>query len=359
MRRLRRVAVSGLGTFVLTVLLPAGPAQAAAPTPFPPGTPLTRAAGVFSAVILFALAVAVLRGGPRPTPPPGAGPDPSPDADPALPAASGRQVAVLTPDASAPALTLTDRFSPSHTEELPAHTAVRPRPAGLAVAPSPGTRFHPPVGRTAPDRSRVDPYTLAVEVSLDGRTATVSLDGARAGRPGPPHTWCPGAEASCSAPLALLLGEASGRCLRVDLARCPDAVAVGGPPTQRWWYTLRLVRQVIAAGGQVTVVGDLIDDRFPAQCHRVAALRRGWLAAVCHESPGGRRQPVTVGSEEGVRLCGRCAPQFSDGYTHGGLYEAFWIVEQQIEEFDGGVGLSGPDQLEGCGDRGAPFPDAR
>ncbi|MFI7023955.1 hypothetical protein ACIBMZ_14720 [Micromonospora sp. NPDC049900] len=269
MRRLRRVAVSGLGTFVLTVLLPAGPAQAAATTPFPPGAPLTQAAGVFGAVILFALAVAVLRGPPRPP----AAPDPVPDPDVSVPVGPFPSVALPTPTAALP--TLADRFSPLHTVLPPTRTAVLSRPPGPAAAPRSGTRLRPagrpPVERTAPGRTAlVDPYALTAEVRLDGRTVTVSLDGARTDRPGPPHTWCAGTRGFTSAALPLLLGGASGRCLQVDLARCPDALTVGGPPPQQRWYAWRLVRQVVDAGGRVTVVGDLDDDGLPAGCHRVA-----------------------------------------------------------------------------------------
>ncbi|MFI7081115.1 hypothetical protein ACIBO1_27820 [Micromonospora sp. NPDC049903] len=271
MRRLRRVAVSGLGTFVLTVLLPAGPAQAAAPTPFQPGAPLTQAAGVFGAVILFALAVAVLRGRSRPTPTPTPAPGPDPAPDPSMSAESPPTITLLTPSVSAAVPTLADRFSPLRTGTLPARTAVLSRPSGSAAAPRPGARSGRPVERTAPGRSTlVDPYALTAEVRLDGRTVTVSLDGARTDRPGPPHTWYAGSGTFSSATLPLLLGEASGRWLEVDLTRCPDALAIGGPPPQQRWYALRLVRQVIDAGGQVTVVGDLTDDRLPAQCHRVA-----------------------------------------------------------------------------------------
>ncbi|MFF0721532.1 hypothetical protein [Micromonospora sp. NPDC003816] len=263
MRRLRRVAVSGLGTFVPIVLLPAGPAQAAAPTPFPPGAPLTQAAGVFGAVILFALAVAVLRG--RPRPPAAPAPDPS------MPAGSPPTITLLTPAVSAAVPTLADHFSPRRTGTSPARTAVLSRPVGPTVASRPDARSRPPGGWTTPGRSTlVDPYALTTEVLLDGRAVTVSLDGARADRPGPPHTWRAGVREPCSATLPLQLGAASGRILQVDLARCPDALTLGGPPPQQRWYASRLVRQVLDAGGQVTVVGDLTDDRLPAECRRVA-----------------------------------------------------------------------------------------
>ncbi|BCB74987.1 hypothetical protein Pflav_013970 [Phytohabitans flavus] len=72
--------------------------------------------------------------------------------------------------------------------------------------------------------------------------------------------------------MPVVLGERGGQRLVADLARCPDVLTVLGAKPHRVRYVLRLARQVLAIGCQVTILGDVFGGSVPAGCRRAAEM---------------------------------------------------------------------------------------
>ncbi|BCB86509.1 hypothetical protein [Phytohabitans suffuscus] len=189
-----------------------------------PDTPLVEAAAICLAALLFAAAVALLRGGRRPHP----------------------MAPALAPPSAGPVY------------EPPAAHRGDPGPAASLA-------HQPPEQPVATERVELVGDLRAGELAV-----AVSLNGVRGDALAPPFGWRGAGQASPLAVLPVVLGERAGLRLFADLARCPDVLTVLGarPHCQR--YALRLVRQVLAIGGRVTVVGDVFGEPLPAGCHRAA-----------------------------------------------------------------------------------------
>lgn len=114
---------------------------------------------------------------------------------------------------------------------------------------------------------------LVAELVADGVRVAVSLVGATGDGPGVAYGWRSAGQAPPVAVLPVVLGDRDGRHLHLDLGRCPDVLTVAGslPDCER--YALRLVRQALANGHGVAVIGDgLFGDALPAGCRRVATM---------------------------------------------------------------------------------------
>ncbi|MGW0502455.1 hypothetical protein [Micromonospora sp. NPDC003241] len=294
-------------------------------TPGRQGAPIFEAIGVFAAVMLFAVAVAVLRGGrgtrgastqtvsaalpPLSDPPPRSDPPVPSDAPPTHghPARSGpppadaeRELVLAGAHSSAPPAddpypaTATSRAPhlPPTAPERPM-APERPTAPERPARPSLGGRLRP-VGPPSPELPRRTPTPapvpplmeppagpgrpevgdateLSADLRVEGLNLSVSLNGARDAAAAPFGWYGPG-EAPPAATLPLLLGDRDGWRLYVDLVRCPDVLTVAGslPDGQR--YARRLIRQALADGNEVTVVGDVLGESLPNGCNRVAQL---------------------------------------------------------------------------------------
>ncbi|MFC0527157.1 hypothetical protein [Phytohabitans kaempferiae] len=175
---------------------------------------------------------------------------------------------------------LAGRFQPLGRQQRPAAPdrpgTVAPTDSDLPGAMAPA---HVPAPATAPDEpcrpEQPEPagqQELTADVWAEGLSVTVSLNGVRGRGSEPPFAWRRAGQALPDAALPLLVGERDGRRLFVDLARCPDVLTVVERATDGQPYAHRLVRQVLAAGNEVTVVGDILGGTLPAGCTRAGAL---------------------------------------------------------------------------------------
>ncbi|QOC93839.1 hypothetical protein [Micromonospora craniellae] len=290
-------------------------------TPGRQGAPIFEAIGVFAAVMLFAVAVAVLRGGrgarqdtarqvndplplsdppsPSDVPPvhghPGRSGLPPADADRELVLAGAHSSAPPVMDPYPATATSRTPHLPPTTPERPEWPTApdRPTPPERPVRPSLGDRLRPvgppslelprrtptpsppvphlPESSAGRSRPEVGDAELSADLRAEGLDLSVSLNGARDAAAAPFGWYGPG-EAPPAATLPLLLGDRDGWRLYVDLVRCPDVLTVAGslPDGQR--YARRLIRQALADGNEVTVVGDILGDSLPNGCNRAEQL---------------------------------------------------------------------------------------
>jgi hypothetical protein len=117
------------------------------------------------------------------------------------------------------------------------------------------------------------PDDLVADLVVAGGRVAVSLVGATGDGPGVAYGWRSAGQAPPVAVLPVVLGDRDGRRLHLDLGRCPDVLTVAGSLPDCEKYALGLVRQVLANGRSVAVVGDgLFGDALPAGCRRVATI---------------------------------------------------------------------------------------
>jgi hypothetical protein len=114
---------------------------------------------------------------------------------------------------------------------------------------------------------------MKTELLVNGAQVRVSLVGVVGEGAASPYGWRDANQPMPGAALSVVLGQWDGRQLQVDLDRCPDTLTVSGRLIQAEWYTLGLIRQLIADGLGVTVVGDdLFAGSLPAGACRVREL---------------------------------------------------------------------------------------
>ena len=143
-----------------------------------------------------------------------------------------------------------------------------PRPAAAVVEGDGHAHQDNPGGGSRPPGD-----DLVADLVVDGARVAVSLVGATGDGPGVAYGWRSAGQAPPVAALPVALGDQDGRCLHLDLGRCPDVLTVAGSLPDCEKYALRLVRQVLANGHGVAVIGDeLFGDALPAGCRRVATM---------------------------------------------------------------------------------------
>ena len=146
-------------------------------------------------------------------------------------------------------------------------SAVPHRPA----PPAPAQRER--VGDGAAGNGGGSPDDFAAELIVDGNRVDASLVGVTGDGPGRPYGWRDATQAPPAATLPVVLGESEGRRLFLDLGRCPDVLTVVGTLPDGEKYALRLIRQLLANGHGVAVLGDeLFHDALPAGCRRLSAM---------------------------------------------------------------------------------------
>jgi hypothetical protein len=117
------------------------------------------------------------------------------------------------------------------------------------------------------------PDDFTAELIVDGNRVGASLVGVTGDGPGRPYGWRDATQAPPPATLPVVLGESDGRRLFLDLGRCPDVLTVVGARPDGEKYALRLIRQLLANGHGVAVLGDeLFRDALPAGCRRLGEM---------------------------------------------------------------------------------------
>ncbi|WP_345626207.1 hypothetical protein [Rugosimonospora acidiphila] len=142
-----------------------------------------------------------------------------------------------------------------------------PPPAGRGGSVGTNVGGQPPSDEDTPTGH------LVADLVVDGSQVAVSLVGVAGDRPDRAYGWRSGGQAPPAAALPVVLGDRDGRRLHLDLGCCPDVFTVTGALPDCEKYALRLIRQVLAGGHGVAVVGDgLFGDTLPAGCRRVASM---------------------------------------------------------------------------------------
>ncbi|GGM03593.1 hypothetical protein GCM10007977_001190 [Dactylosporangium sucinum] len=167
------------------------------------------------------------------------------------------------------------------TPTTPRRPAGQPRPHPPAEVPA-----EIPAGMRAatgrPGSARAD--GIDAELSLGDDVIRVRLAGGRGSAPA--ITWSTAGEEPAGAMAPVYLGQSEGRCLYLDLAQCPDVVAVTGEPDSRERLALAMVDQLSAGirAFRVTVVGRAIGGRPAMHPSGYRKVRR--LADVRTETAG-------------------------------------------------------------------------
>ncbi|WP_238012836.1 hypothetical protein KZZ52_15300 [Dactylosporangium sp. AC04546] len=125
---------------------------------------------------------------------------------------------------------------------------------------------------------------IDAELSLGDDVIRVRLAGGRGTAPA--ITWSTAGEEPADAVVPVYLGQAEGRCLYLDLAQCPDVVAVTGESHSRERLALAMVDQLSAGirAFRVTVVGRAIGGQPAMHPSGYRKVRR--LADVRTETAG-------------------------------------------------------------------------
>jgi hypothetical protein len=115
--------------------------------------------------------------------------------------------------------------------------------------------------------------TLTAELVTDGNRIAVSLAGAADTGRAAAFGWRDAGQAPPVGTLPVLIGEDGGRELFLDLGRCPDVLTIVGDLPDCEKHALRLVRQMLAGGNGVAVLGEqILVDALPVGGRRVEAM---------------------------------------------------------------------------------------
>jgi len=198
-----------------------------------------------------------------------AGPSPKP-ASP-----SGARPAAVAADGADPLQIGAIGFAVSATVGWVVLAASRRRRTGVPAAGPPRSEVRVPAPRytdPGPDTTSVEagPSEFSVQVDGYGLAVDVSLLGHRGG--GVAYTWHEPGAVPPDAAMPVPMGGRDGRVLYVDLARAPDVVTVRGRLADSQRYARELAERLVAAGIEVTVLGDGLGPRVPAGCQRISAL---------------------------------------------------------------------------------------
>ncbi|HWS35976.1 MAG TPA: hypothetical protein VN408_24965 [Actinoplanes sp.] len=211
--------------------------------------------------------------------------------EPAAPPRTPAEPAAVRPGVQPPPRTPVKPVAPPPPRPLPpAPASVPPASASASVPPASGPASVPPASgpasappgpasvpsaaeMTETESDQVPPTDFSADLVVDGNRITVSLVGVTGDGPGIPYGWRSVGQAPLMATLPVALGDRDDQRLHLDLGRCPDVLTVTGAVAGCEQYTLRLIRQVLAGGHAVAVLGDtLFADALPDGCRRVAAM---------------------------------------------------------------------------------------